>query len=226
MGFESILGSADFIVGVSVSLNGGKDFGSLIISDNLRPDCYNLTISIDSNGNIYTSFLKDMYEDDVFKGQGIYFDMALITDWRFGPDRLIFGPLISSYTMPIIRVTPHGKRVFIIWKDYNSENESIDLCFTAFIINQPPKIEPPIGDKVVNEGLLLDFTVSATDPDGDTITFSAENLPPGGIQRAHIDRKTGRFTWLPDYKQAGAYLVKFLASDGTLSTSERIYNYC
>ena len=35
----------------------------------------------------------------------------------------------------------------------------------------------PIGSKSVAEGETLTFTVTATDPDGDALTYSASNLP-------------------------------------------------
>ena len=53
------------------------------------------------------------------------------------------------------------------------------IGFVVLGINQPPTLDP-IGNKSVNEGSLLEFTISATDPDtGDTLTYSASNLPSG-----------------------------------------------
>ena len=46
----------------------------------------------------------------------------------------------------------------------------------------------PIGDKVLNVGAVLQFTVEATDQDeGDTITLGVANLPVGAAFNAHID---------------------------------------
>jgi len=45
-------------------------------------------------------------------------------------------------------------------------------------VNHPPALDS-IGDKTIDEGQLLQFTVSASDPDGDTLTYSAANLPEG-----------------------------------------------
>jgi len=71
----------------------------------------------------------------------------------------------------------------------------------------------------VNEGELLTFTISATDPDGDPLTFSASNLPSG----ATFDPATGTFSWTPDDGQAGSYPnVHFEVTDETLSDSEDI----
>ena len=87
--------------------------------------------------------------------------------------------------------------------------------------NNPPAIGP-IGDKSVNEGEVLTFTVSGSDPDGDSLTYSAENLPAG----ASFDSNIGEFNWTPGYDQAGAYAnILFTVTDGgtpSLSDSEPV----
>jgi PKD repeat protein len=87
-------------------------------------------------------------------------------------------------------------------------------------VNSPPALTP-IGNKTVNEGELLQFTVTATDPDGDAVTYSASNLPSDAI----FDSLTGNFSWIPDYTQAGNYSVTFTATDNgipQMSASETI----
>ena len=54
-----------------------------------------------------------------------------------------------------------------------------------------------LWDQTVNEGQTLQFTVSADDADGDVLTYSASNLPPG----ATFDPNTQSFSWTPDYTQ-------------------------
>jgi len=68
-------------------------------------------------------------------------------------------------------------------------------------------------DKSVNEGELLQFTISASDPDGDSLIYSASNLPQG----ASFDPDTQTFSWTPDYGQSGVYPnIRFEVSDGEL----------
>ncbi len=61
--------------------------------------------------------------------------------------------------------------------------------------------------------------MAATDPDGDTLTYSATGLPAG----ASFDPGTRTFSWAPSFDQAGTYAnVRVEVSDGTLADSEEI----
>jgi hypothetical protein len=83
-------------------------------------------------------------------------------------------------------------------------------------LNRAPVLEP-IGDKSIDEGNLLQFAISASDPDGDPLTYYASNLPEG----ANFAGQT--FYWTPDYHQARVYEgVYFQVSDGELTDSQDI----
>ena len=90
---------------------------------------------------------------------------------------------------------------------------------TYAFLNQAPALNP-IGNKTVDEAQLLQFTVTATDPDSDNLTYSASNLPTGATFNVSIDFPT--FSWIPGYDQAGDHEVQFEVSDGYLSASENI----
>ncbi len=75
----------------------------------------------------------------------------------------------------------------------------------------PPTITVP-GPQTVNEGALLTFSVSATDPDGQPIFFRASGVPTGATFRDNHNN-TGTFTWTPTMFQAGSYLPAFTADD-------------
>ncbi len=75
--------------------------------------------------------------------------------------------------------------------------------------NQPPILEP-IGNKTVNEGQTLNFTILASDPNTeDTLTYSADPLPRG----ASFDANSHSLTWKPDFTQSGIYAVTFTVRD-------------
>ena len=67
--------------------------------------------------------------------------------------------------------------------EFNTNEEFYPVWMGALTIPPPSQNDPPvlaaIGAKSVNEGALLSFGVSATDPNGDAITLTASPLPTG-----------------------------------------------
>lgn len=76
----------------------------------------------------------------------------------------------------------------------------------APVLSAPPTAQ-------VDEGVLLSFTVSASDADGDPVALSANALPSGATFTDHGD-DTGTFSWTPDLTQSGSYTVGFAGVDG------------
>ena len=89
-----------------------------------------------------------------------------------------------------------------------SNNESEDSDEACYRPNRPPVLNP-IGAKTVDEGQLLAFTITANDPDGDNLLFSASNVPTG----AAFDSAAQTFTWNPGYGAEGNYTVTFTVTD-------------
>ncbi|PWB68849.1 hypothetical protein C3F09_10930, partial [candidate division GN15 bacterium] len=84
--------------------------------------------------------------------------------------------------------------------------------------NQPPVLAA-IGNRSTTEGINLSFTISATDPDGTTPTFTTSTLPTGATF-VNNGNGTGTFSWTPGFTQSGSYPVTFRATDGTLLDTE------
>ena len=102
----------------------------------------------------------------------------------------------------------------------NSDAQPVPLVVYngSMTINSPPVLSK-IGDKKIFEGQALTFTLSATDNDAGTLTYSASNLPIG----ATFDPATRTFSWTPDFTRSGIYQnVHFEVSDGTLTDFENI----
>jgi hypothetical protein len=100
-----------------------------------------------------------------------------------------------------------------------SDGESTDvekITITVYDNSNRPPVLADIGDKTVNENALLSFPLSATDPDGDALTYSATGLPSGTNFANQV------FSWIPNYDQAGSYPVTFAVTDGELTDSEQI----
>ena len=75
--------------------------------------------------------------------------------------------------------------------------DSEGITITVDNVNRAPVLDP-IGDRSVDEGATLGFVVSATDADGQTLTYGASNLPSG----ATFDPETRTFAWTPGYDQS------------------------
>jgi|GEM_PF-890200 len=87
--------------------------------------------------------------------------------------------------------------------------------------NHCPVFTSPVSDYFqVNEGVTLEFDVTATDEDGDTITLTMDPLDPDGLNY-NFESKIGegvvtsRFDYTPGYDEAPATrYVRFRVTDG------------
>ena len=106
----------------------------------------------------------------------------------------------------------------VVIGDIDGNAVTISVADTTVSIDQAPILNA-IGNKSVNEGTTLSFAVSASDADGDALTYSASNLPAG----AAFDPATRTFSWTPGFSQAGVYSdVRFQVSDGQMTDYEDI----
>ncbi len=84
-------------------------------------------------------------------------------------------------------------------------------------INHAPILNP-IGNKTIVAGNLLQFTISASDADGDALTYNASGVPAG----ASFNANTRTFSWTPNAGDLGTYYVVFSVSDGLASDFEMV----
>ncbi len=84
----------------------------------------------------------------------------------------------------------------------------------------PPTLSVP-GSQTVAEFQTLSFTVTATDPEGQTCFLYASNMPSGATFTDN-GNNTGSFAWTPDGYSAGYYDVYFTANDtfGGITTKD------
>lgn len=77
----------------------------------------------------------------------------------------------------------------------------------------------PVGNQTVAQQQTLTVALQATDPDNDTLTYSAANLPAG----AALDPVSGILTWTPNLSQSGTFNnIVLSASDGNLTASQTL----
>jgi Concanavalin A-like lectin/glucanases superfamily/Putative Ig domain/Cellulase (glycosyl hydrolase family 5) len=97
-------------------------------------------------------------------------------------------------------------------------NDSQMVTITVNDVNQPPVLAF-IGPQTIPAGDTLGLILSASDANGDALTYySATPLPSG----AELDAANGAFTWTPQAKQVGSYALTFGVTDGQLSDSETV----
>jgi len=95
-----------------------------------------------------------------------------------------------------------------------------DTLRTGLYDIQPPQLSA-IGNKTVNGGQQLSFTISATDQLVNKLSFSAYPLPQGA-KLINNGNGSATFSWTPTFFQGGAYNLTFAVSDGALTSSEGI----
>lgn len=147
-------------------------------------------------------------------------DFIVWEDWRNGAPDIYLYDLVTNTEH---RITANlgndsfpavsGKK--IVWVRWCDDDSTWRIYMHEF--NRPPDLTS-IGGKMVNDGQLLTFTVSASDLDSDALTYSASGLPSG----AAFDTVTHVFSWTPSFSQSGNHAVTFTVSDGTLSDTETI----
>ena len=138
----------------------------------------------------------------------------LPTGATFDPDTRAF-----AWTPGYTQAGDHAGIVFTVTDDGTPNLDDAEtITITVANVNRSPVLDS-IGAQSVNEGSILTFTVSATDADGDTLTYDASNLPSG----AAFDAGTRTFSWTPGFAQAATYEgVVFTVSDGTDTDSESL----
>jgi len=101
--------------------------------------------------------------------------------------------------------------------DADSAAAPYTLTNATVLIDTAPILDP-IGAKDVDGGSALTFTIGASDDDGDSLTYSAANLPAD----ASLNTATGAFSWTPADGEADNYEITFEVTDGYISDSEDV----
>lgn len=155
---------------------------------------------------------------------------AATLSWDRNPESTVLGYKLSYGTQPGSHPTtvdvgnmvshvlspPSGQRYYIVVQAYDAAGLSpksaevvLDLTTTnlAPTLNQPPNQSGTVGNSAT-------LALSATDPEGAPLTYSATGLPPG----LTINSSTGVISGT--LQTAGNYSVTATASDGFLTSSK------
>jgi len=94
------------------------------------------------------------------------------------------------------------------------------MTLTVQDVNQPPQLYLP-GPLINSEGDSVYVGLMAWDPDGDTLSFSAEGLPPG----LTLDAGSGVISGALDYESSGSYVVSVTVSDSHGATASGSFTW-
>jgi len=83
--------------------------------------------------------------------------------------------------------------------------------------NRAPYFTAPVASSfTVQVSNMLQFSVTATDPDGDSLLYSASSMPAGAML------SSGVFSWTPSVSQVGQFVVVFRVSDGQITVDKNV----
>lgn len=122
------------------------------------------------------------------------------------------GPAVHAHTELRFSAAPFGT----VPSAYPPPFANLAAYSLRIATNHAPTLTA-IGPKTVDENTTLSFTVGATDPDGDALSYSMTGTLPAG---AAFNPATRSFSWTPGYAEAGSYSATFTASDGMLWAQE------
>jgi|GEM_PF-2875461 len=98
-----------------------------------------------------------------------------------------------------------------------ADSNTATITITVTPVNDAPVAQDATAS--TQEDMATSGTVSATDVDGDTLTYSVVMQPTNGTLTA-FDAATGDYTYTPNANYNGADSFTFVANDGTTDSNE------
>ena len=177
------------------------------VNDEQDHDYFSITLA--SEGVLSVSFVAGTQMEfwDVFTASILDTDLKVIdqldTDAGQAQELKAQLPAGKAY----IRVTPFATSFGS--PRYSSERYQIIASFSGTVLpdNRSPTLSS-VGTQRVEVGSALALALSASDPDGDTVTFLVSDPPDGAALVGEI------FRWVPTENQVGTHVVSFSVDDG------------
>lgn len=124
--------------------------------------------------------------------------------WTTGGVEVASGA-IAQMELP---VGTHGVTLTVTDDDGLTDTDTVQIVVALVSTNEPPVLAA-IGNRTAWAGYELRFSLNATDPDGDSVIFTASNLPTGATFLPP------QFSWTPTAGQTGLFSgIEFWGHDG------------
>ncbi len=124
-----------------------------------------------------------------------------------------------SFTQTIGSSGKDRARIPVVVCATDTSGNAGSAAVTVTWANAPPRLQP-IAPTEISEGKTLTFTLKASDPDADRLSyyFARDSARPRG---ASLSRRAGRFKWKPTFEQNGTYDFGFRVTDDFASDVKR-----
>lgn len=148
---------------------------------------------------------------------------AVIVSATSNNPALIGNPSVSDTTLsytPMPNANGAATITVRVRDNGGTVNGGVDSLLKSFSItvtavNDTPELVLAIRT-TAPEGGLVRYLLEAMDVDGDSLSYSAINLPNGATLVSQV------FTWVPTYSQAGTYYPTFSCTDGKGGADSRV----
>jgi len=232
----SVGGVSGTVSRVTVTLVGaGHEYSDDLDILLVGPGGQKVMLLSDAGGGLTSSGLTMTFDD---AAPATAPDTAALTSGTFKPTD--FDTASDAFSSPAPG-SPYGTSLAVLngvnpngtWSLYTQDDQQQDTgaltggwrltintmegsCCSGAIVNNPPNF-PAIPGKQVAESQTLVFTNTATDPDGNALSFSLVGAPTN----ASIAAATGVFTWTPTEAQGPAtnILQVIVTDNGTPNLS-------
>jgi hypothetical protein len=129
------------------------------------------------------------------------------------PNGVVINPSTGAIT-GTLSYTSAGPHTVVVTASEVAASTSTTFTWAVTNVNRAPLLTA-VANQTNAENATLTLALAASDPDGDTLTYSAPALPTGLV----INPATGMISGTLSYTSAGNYPVRATVSDGTLTAS-------
>ena len=244
-GTLSLESNGSFIYTPNLNFYGDDSFSYIVSDEELNSTTKIVSITIAS---VVDPISGQIYSKTITEDSELTFSSTIINDSFVNPDNLPISKIkvislptdgalklsstnitlnqeITSSSFANITYTPtadySGSDSFKI-SAYDgttwSDNTTVNITITA--VNDAPTITTD-ASLTASENQTDAFTITATDPDDTTLTYS---ISGSDYSKFNVNSQTGVVTFktAPDYETKSSYSINIKANDGTLTTSKSV----